>query len=238
MSLFFIGCSHTYGDDLSDPTTQAWPALIANSKNKSFVNLAVSGGTNDRNVYHTVKNSNLHDHYYIAWTYVERFTRYRSENNFEINFNPQLTNSLYKNDAGFIDYGKLHYAYWHNELYAFKNWLQQIILVQRYLESKNKSYTMINSCPNNINRWTSDCNLFNNNVKSLLCFDRMDDDQLQVEHKEIKSLLGEIDLTHYLGWGTWCITDLLTIYPTGTTDHLLEQGHHAVADYILTHDTH
>jgi hypothetical protein len=237
MSLFFIGCSHTYGDDLANPNTQAWPALIADAKNKSFVNFAVSGGTNDRNVYHTIKNSDLHDHYYIAWTYVNRFTRYRNENNFEINFNPHLTNSLYGNEFSFVDYGKLHYAYWYNELYAFKNWLQQIILVQLYLKSKNKSYTMINSCPNNINRWTSDCDSFNNNVKLLLCFDFMDDNQLMDEHKEIKNLLGEIKFTNYLGWGEWCITDLSSIYPTGPTDHLLEQGHQAVADYILTHDT-
>jgi len=237
MSLFFIGCSHTHGNDLADPTTQAWPALIANAKNKNFVNFAVGGGTNDRNVYHTIKNSSQFDHYYIAWTYIERFTRYRNENNFEINFNIHLANSLYGNDSTFVDYGKLHYTYWYNELYAFKNWLQQIILVQRYLESKNKSYTMINSCPNNINRWTSGWDLFNNNVKSLLCFDRMDDDQLLDEHKEIKNLLDEINFTNYLEWGKWSITDLLTKYPTGPTNHLLEQGHQAVADYILTHDT-
>lgn len=236
MSLFFIGCSHTYGDDLADPATQAWPALVAGAKNKDFVNLAVSGGTNDRNVYHTIKNSNLYDHYYIAWTYIERFTRYKSDNNFEINFNPHLTNALYANEPSFKDYGKLHYAYWYNELYAFKNWLQQIVLVQRYLELKNKSYTMINSCPNNINRWTSDCNLFNNNVKSLLCFDLMDDDQLFAEHNEIQSLISEINFADYLGWGEWYITLLSNKYSVGPTGHLLEHGHQAVADYILKHD--
>ena len=238
MSLFFIGCSHTYGDDLADPSTQAWPALVAKIKNKEFINLAVSGGTNDRIVYHTIKNSDLHDHYYIAWTHIERFTRYRSENNFEINFNPALKNKLYGLDRSFVDYGKLYYSYWYNELYAFKIWLQQIILVQRYLESKNKSYTMINSCPNNISKWTSDCNLFNNNVKSLLCFDIMNDDQLTAEHTEIQSLLKEINFEYFLGWQSWYITDLIKKYPTGITGHLLTEGNQVVADYILLHDTH
>jgi hypothetical protein len=236
MSLFFIGCSHTYGDDLIDPKEQAWPALVAQAKNKSFTNLAVSGGTNSRNVYHTIKNSDSYDHFYIAWTYIERFTQYNADNNFEINFNPQLKNTLYGNDASFKNYGKLHYAHWHNELYAFKGWLQQIILLQQYLESKNKKYTMINSCPNNINRWTSDRNSFNNNVKSLLCFDLMNDDQLLAEHDEIQSLLKEINFTHYLGWNSWCITDLMDQYPVGLTGHLLNNGHEAVANYILTHD--
>ena len=238
MSLFFIGCSHTYGDDLSRPAEQAWPALVAKTKNKEFVNLAVSGGSNERIVYHTVKNSNNFDHFYIAWTYLERFTRYQQDNNFEINFNPQLKHSAYSGNFWFTEYGKLHYAFWHNELYAFKLWLQQIILIQRYLEAKNKSYTMINSCPNNINRWTSDSKLFNNNVKSLLCFDIMNDDQLFDEFKEIQTLQNEINLNNFLGWGTWSITDLHSLYPVGATQHLLEEGHRAVADYILKHDQH
>jgi hypothetical protein len=236
MSLFFIGCSHTYGTELADPATQAWPVLVAQSKNKSFTNAAIVGGTNDRIVYHTIKNSDNYDEFYIAWTYIERFTRYRAENNYEVNFNAQLTNSGYGDDYSFKEYGKLHYTHWHNELYAFKQWLQQIILLQRYLESKNKKYTMINSCPNNINRWTSDKDSFNNNVKSLLCFDFMNDDQLLNEHLEIQALLKEISFENFLGWNTWCITDLKSEYPLGAGGHLLEQGHKAIADYILKHD--
>ena len=236
MSLFFIGCSHTYGDDLINPSTMAWPALLAKTKNKNFINLAISGGSNERIVYHTIKNSNLYEHFYIAWTYIHRFTRYRPENNFEINFNPQLNNTLYGNDSSFKDYGKLHYTYWYNELYSFKLWLQQIILVQRYLESKNKTYTMINSCSNNIEYWTSSADNFNNNVRSLLCFDLMNDDQLLAECNEIQILLKEINLTRFLGWGEWCITDLTKTYPIGSTNHLLEEGHQAISDYILKHD--
>lgn len=237
MSLFFIGCSHTYGDDLANPSTDAWPAIIARSKNKDFVNLAVSGGSNDRIVYHTIKNSNNFDHFYIAWTYIQRFTRYRADNNFEINFNPGLLNTMYGNDYSFKEYSKLHYTYWYNELYAFKQWLQQIVLVQRYLESKNKSYTMINSCSNNINRWTCDWAVFNDNIKSLVCFDSMNDDQLLNEHKEIHELLNEIRIDRFVEWGSWNIADLGQIYSTGATDHLLEEGHQAVADYIMAYDS-
>ena len=237
MSLYFIGCSHTYGDDLTDREREAWPALVAWAKNKSFVNAAVQGGSNDRIVYHVIKNSNHYEHFYIAWTYIQRFTRYRSENNSEVNFNPVLKNGLYGQDHSFVAYGKLHYTYWYNELYAFKGWLQQIILVQRYLESKNKTYTMINSCPNNINRWTAGWDLFINSVKSLVCFDLMGDDALFEEHQEIQNLLKEIDTARFPGWGEWCITNLRPQYPSGATNHLLVEGHQAVADYILTHDT-
>jgi hypothetical protein len=86
MSLFFIGCSQTHGDDLTDPANAAWPALIAQQRKKSFLNAATSGGTNDRIMYHTIKNIDKFDEFYIAWTAVNRFTRYRAENNYEINF--------------------------------------------------------------------------------------------------------------------------------------------------------
>lgn len=41
------GCSWTYGQGLEDPTTQAWPALVAKELGIPVVNLAVRGSGND-----------------------------------------------------------------------------------------------------------------------------------------------------------------------------------------------
>ncbi len=60
MKLYFNGCSHTYGDDLTD-FNKAWPGLIAKQIGCNFVNDAVSGGTNDRIVYRTIKNAQNFD---------------------------------------------------------------------------------------------------------------------------------------------------------------------------------
>ena len=65
----------------------------------------------------------------------------------------------------------------------------------------------------------------------------MNDDQLYAEHVEIQQLIKQIDQQHFLGWNTWWISDLINQYPVGETGHLLEQGHQAIADYILTNDT-
>jgi len=237
VNLFFIGCSHTYGDDLADPGTEAWPALVAQKRKATFTNAAVRGGTNDRIMYHTIKNINKFDEFYIAWTFTNRFTKYRSDNNFEINFNQTLTNSLYGDDPSYYTYGKIHYTFWHNELYAFKLWLQQIILLQQYLTANSKKYIMINSANNHINRWCSDWKNFNSSVQSLVCFNLMNDDQLYAEHLEIQQLLGQINFSNFLQWGSWDIDRLTEIYPTGATNHLLTEGHQAIADYILKHDT-
>ena len=235
MRLYFNGCSHTYGDDLNNPDTQAWPALLANKVKCDFLNDSQSGGTNDRLVYRTIKNVDQFDKFYIAWTYVERFTRYRSDNNHAVNFNPRLTHNLYGKDPDFVNYGKIHYATWHNQLYSFKLWLQHIILLQRYLESLNKPYVMVNTNNNNIDRWTTSWENFNNSVQSMLCIDFMNDDQLYLEHQEIQQLINQINFNKYIGWNTWWLTK--DSFPTGITGHYLSQGHEHIAKYILEHDT-
>lgn len=236
MRLYFNGCSHTFGDDLSDRSL-AWPALIAKQLNCDFLNDSASGGSNDRIMYRTIKQVSEFDKVYIAWTYTSRFTRYRSDNNFDVNFNPQIKHSLYSQDRDFVDYAKLHYKVWHNELYAFKLWLQNIILLQRYLESINKPYVMVNSTDNLIDRWCADRKNFATSVKSLLCFDKMDDTQLLDQHLEIQSLIDQINFDCYIGWGTWCLTDVKQHHSVGPTGHLLDSGHCAIAQHILKHDS-
>ena len=236
MKLYFNGCSHTFGDDLINPKTQAWPTLISNNLNCKFLNDSVSGGTNDRIMYQTIKNINNFDKFYIAWTYTSRFTRYKTDNNHEVNFNVHLTHAMYGNNKEFTDYGKLHYRSWHNELFVFKIWLQNIILLQSLFKQKNKSYAMLNADHNNIDRWTTDIHNFNNSVKSLVCFDNMNDNQLLNEHKEIQQLLTQIDFEKFIGWNTWWISKFSQEYATGSTGHLLEEGHNAVANQILKYD--
>lgn len=237
MKLYFNGCSHTWGDDLKDPATQSWPAVLSRRLNCEFLNDSVSGGTNDRIVYRTIKNIQNFDKFYIAWTYTSRFTQYRSDNNHDVNFNVHLHHRLYSNDPDFKNYGAIHYRTWHNELYSFKLWLQKIILLQAFFKTNNKDYVMVNSVDNFINRWSSDWQNFNNSVKSLLCFDSMNDEQLKSESDEIQALLKQIDYSKFISWGDWHLTLLMEHYPVGFTGHLLEDGHAAIVDYIFNHDS-
>lgn len=45
--LVTAGCSYTYCQGLDDPTTQGWPALLANKLNVPVVNLGIKGSGND-----------------------------------------------------------------------------------------------------------------------------------------------------------------------------------------------
>ena len=96
---------------------------------------------------------------------------------------------------------------------------------------------MLNADNNLIDRFTVDWQNFNNSVKSVVCFDLMDDQQLFLEHAEIQKLLGQINFENYIGWNTWWLTKMLSSYSVGPTDHLLEEGHSATAKYILEHDS-
>lgn len=236
MRLYFNGCSHTYGDDLSDKL-QAWPSLVAKQLGCSYLNDSISGGSNDRIMYRVLKNRYNFDKFFIAWTYTARFTRYRSDNNHDVDFNPQLKHGLYGDCAEFKNYGKLHYVFWHNELFNFKLWLQNIILLQFFFNAINKPYVMINATNNQIDQWSASWPYFTDSIKSLVCFDLMNDDQLYDEWQEIQQLLSQVDYTHFYGWGKWWITKLHQSHPCGKTGHLLEAGHHAIAEYILNYDS-
>ena len=223
--LWATGCSHTYGDDLQDKT-QAWPYLLANMLDLECVNNAVSGGSNERTIYQTVKSqpSTLK---VIAWTHIERTTRYDQDNNFEVNFNPHLIHKLYANDYAFKEYGKLHYSKWYNDLYAFKNWLQQIILLQKYLQ--DQPYIMISAADNRYSCYTADWENFNTSIQDFVCFDTMNDDQLHAEHCEIQQYIDLIDTRCYYNIQDFHITQLSKTYPTGPTGHLLEEAQQEIA---------
>jgi len=242
MNLYFNGCSFTYGDELDNPARDSWPTLVASSLSSEFLNNAVSGGTNQQTVYQTIQHSNNYDFFFIAWTFYSRFTEYNPVDNFEINFNPQLainakmhySDDLKKNYAKFETYGKLYYTHWFNELYEFKKWLQQIILLQSFLKVNQKKCIMLNTTDNNLSLWLKPENEFIQATKKLIpFFDYINDDQLLTEHYQIQQLVAMIDQSTFLGWNNWNMQGLTSQYPTGANGHLLKDGHVAIANTVL-----
>lgn len=228
--LWATGCSHTYGDDLVDKS-KSWPFLLAEKLGMDCINNGISGGSNERIVYETMKAPSC-DLKIIAWTYKERFTRYDSRNNFQINFNPTLYHTDYGKLHEYETYGKIHYAYWSNTLYNFKLWLQQVILTQRYLESKKQRYVMLNAAYNQYDIFNTTLNNFNDSIHDFVCLDLMNDEQLCAEHTEIQNYIAEINKNCYYMIEDFHITDLNKIFPVGATGHLLEDGHMEIANRI------
>jgi len=232
--IYANGCSFTFGDELISPNESAWPIILGSKLASGVYNDAVSGGSNSRIVYNTIKQSSKkYDLYLIAWTTYTRFTFYKSDNNFEINFNPQLKNQVYGQEKFFKQWGETLYKIWYNELYAFKKWLQEIILLQRFLVKTN--YLMINTFNNNLHHWLSDESTFIENTKSLMNFDIMNDEQIFEEFKEIRYYINCIDTHKFYMWNRFCIQNLTSNYKCGPDGHLLEDGHLHIANIVYNH---
>ncbi len=178
MNFYFNGCSFTYGDELKDQKNDAWPALVAGSAGVDFLNDAISGGSNDRIVYKTLSNFDRYDYFFIAWTSYTRFTEYNPVDNFEINFSPslELDASLHYSDdlknhyEKYKNYGEMYYKHWFNELYEFKKWLQQIILLQSFFDLHKKKYMMLNTMCNSLDRWLQPAETFIESTRNLIDF--------------------------------------------------------------------
>lgn len=180
--------------------------------------------------------------FFVAWTYYNRFTEHNPVDNFEINFTPTLTldaslhysEDLKKNYHKYTDYGRMYYKHWFNELYEFKKWLHQIILLQSFFKINNKKYLMLNTDHNNLKEWLAPQKKFIDSTRHLLgFFDYLDDNQLFNEHAQIQELVSMIDVTAFVEWNQWTIINLKSTYPIGPGGHILENGHQAVANKVI-----
>jgi hypothetical protein len=244
MKFYFNGCSFTYGDELRNPRESAWPVLVAQHYDKEFTNDAVSGGTNQRSVYKTILNINQFDFFIIAWTSYSRFTLYNPIDNFEINFNSALnldpslhySDDLKKNYKKYKEYGQLYYNHWFNDLYEFKKWLQQILLLQSFFDKKCKKYIMLNTVTNQLSSWSQSSDKFIESIRPMCSFfDYLNDEQLLKEHSQIQEMLSMIDMKKFIGFGEWCIMDLSKYHPVGPGGHILENGHRELANIAINH---
>lgn len=239
MKIYACGCSFTYGEELKDPAVSSWPALLADKLQSSIVNDAVGGGSNARIVYRTVKSMrDNYDLYLIGWTDYSRYTFYKSDDNIEINFSvSSCTKPLLSgyHEKIYEKWSSDLYKYWYNELYAFKLWLQQIILIQTLFKKENKKYIMVNALPNNLSKWLSRRDDFIQSVKSLINFNSMNDDQIFDEYAEIQYYISLIDTSKFYKWGEFDIMQLCKEFNCGPGNHILEDGHKYLAELIYTH---
>ena len=128
----------------------------------------------------------------------------------------------------------MYYKHWFNELYQFKQWLQQIILLQSLFKEKNKKYIMLNTFNNQLDKWCSSEDKFISSVQPLLeFFDYLSDDLLLKEHRQIQNLLSMIDYSNFSKFNEWWIGDYCDKFPVGPGGHILEDGHIAVAELLI-----
>jgi hypothetical protein len=234
MKIYVCGCSFTYGDELENPQADAWPVILANMLNATVNNDAMNGGSNTRTVYRTIKSlKDNYDYYLVAWTTYSRFTFYNTQTNFEVNFNVRLKHDLLQSKSFYTAWGRTLYKHWYNELFAVKLWLQQIIQLQKVLDTQN--YIMINTSSNNLSSWLTGIDNFIQSIKELINYDIMNDDQILDEYKEIQYYLSLIDVSKFYRWNDFYIQQLCSEFECGPGGHILNEGHQHLAKLLYQH---
>lgn len=202
MKLLTVGDSFTYGDELEN-VSRAWPFQLGQLLNYEVTNLGLSSGSNTQMLRKVIENYKNYDLVIIAWTHFARVEFSDFHGTFDIW--PGCFNKLFDNKLQYrqtlIEYITKH----HDDIYLYKQYLINIILLQNFLKHNDKKYIMIDAFGNNQVR------LLNSNLTDL------------------------VDPTYYLGWPTESMMDWTYGVSKGPKGHFLEDGHKIVADKIYEH---
>lgn len=211
MLLYTLGDSFTYGEELPDPTTQSWPALLANKLDYDLHNRGRPGCGNNYMIKTAIKEVPVlkPDLVIVAWTscgrmeFADRYSVFDvwpgSERNFERPRPHRQTLEKY-------------ITTYNNELYQYRNWLRSVILLQDFFKLRNINYRFVNTFDN---QWLVE--------------------KYAANSKEYTNL---IDTSNFLGWPNFGLTEWQNNWPVGPIcshgpgGHPLELGHRRIASKI------
>ena len=206
MKVLCVGCSFTFGDELTRPAESAWPAVLAQTNNWTVVNRGVGGASNDRSIRTVFEEiDNDYDLIILAWTQTDRFEVPLGTINIDVNASSIKRRGLKWAE----DYYKLHY----NKEYSYAKWFRNIILMQSYLKQRNQRYIF--------------CSTFG--IES----DVREEYNKYVE--TFANLINQVDSTYYVDWPKLGILDWQGDCPKGPGGHPLELGHERIAEKINEH---
>ena len=206
--LLTIGCSFTYGEELLDPATQAWPALLAEEFDHELINLGICGGSNDY-IFRQAVEYTVDDRYdliVVQWTEPSRAEVWNEWDHAPVNISANPSGGVVIDHK--LPWVKDYYKYSYDELFAFRNWAVKIVTLQQYFKSKYQPYIMIGASGlNPQGHWRE--------FKS-----------------QLKHLWHQIDKDFYIGWPHQGLKDWYQDTPLGPGQHPLESGHRKIADEI------
>jgi UDP-glucose 6-dehydrogenase len=229
--MYVDGASHTYGDELLFPETQAWPILLGNKLNMQTVNNAKKGKSNQHIIFDTINYCTREspDLVIVAFAPISRKFFVRRENNYPVDISITNSNSIFNDKHEFKEFHNLLFKYWSNHLYDAWMFLQQIVMLQSFLKSQSIPYLLINSDDQKDIKNLLSISKQNTVIKNKLldAFDQMNDTQvLAVEH-QLNKLYQLIDHNNFYDFD-WHFKKLIAFdyHPTA-------EQHVELANFIL-----
>lgn len=193
-----LGDSFTYGEELTD-RQQAWPYLLGQLLNEPVKNLGESGTCNDSIVRKLLEQTAKQQYslVVIGWTDRSRFEAWSEVINAPTTIMPA-------SDAK-LPWTQDYYRYSYNDQYAWRRWIQQVILAQEYLTARNQPYLFISVAGNH------DYFEYSKNITKLCQLVRQD---------------------RFVGWPNLGMIELAKGCQLGPGGHPLEEGHERIANEI------
>ena len=207
--LLAIGDSFTHGDELSTPSTDAWPHLLADRMGYQAVNLGWPGSGNVKMVRRLFEQQlDEFDLVVMAWSGFDRIEFADEYGLFDtwpgaVIRSHRVPHKEAMFRAEIIEYITRH----HNDDYLYKQYLVNVISAQSYLKFHKKKYIMLDAFLNN-------------------------QGNMRAKHSELAT---QIDQTHFLGWPGESMMEWSGDAPKGPLGHFLELGHSKVADRLHQH---
>jgi len=210
--LLTVGDSFTYGEELEDRNS-AWPQQLANQINYQLINLASPAASNDKILRTTFEHLLTHtpDLVVIGWSNIGR-SEYADEFGY-YDVWPGYQGNLFRRDNTLWREELVEYiSKYHNIEFINRKFLQQVVLLQKYLESCKIQHVMVN--------------IVQNEYYKLKKFSAQELYNKQVNRD---TFLG-FDDSGMLEWTHGC--------KLGPRGHFLEDGHQIVADRLYEHIRH
>lgn len=232
--IYIDGGSNTYGDELSDRLTQAWPFLLQKHVDLPVSNNALQGKSNQHIMFDLVNTCSIHRPKLVVlcWVNVSRKMFVRRENNFVVDLTASSSNSIYKNSKELEQFQNLLYRCWSNYLYDMWQFLQTVVLAQSFLKSHKIPYLMCNDVPQHHILQLLSISSQSVTIKNHLldAFDQMDDNQILQIEKYINSTFNMIDQTNYYDF-SWHFEKLVDL--EGGKKHPTAIDHQTIMQFFL-----
>jgi hypothetical protein len=204
-----VGCSFTAGEELSNPVTDSWPALVSQEFNLPLHNLGLGGGSNDY-IFRTVIEETTKqpfDIVIVEWTEPSRMEVWWEQGNTSVNV---TANSRFKQIGDFA-WMRDFYKHSYNDFFGFRKQAVQCIALQEYLKSIGQRY------------------LFTN-LSGFRPHGYWEEYRDQLGH-----LWDKVDTTYFVGWPHDGFLEWQGDCPKGPGGHPLELGHQRIASKINEH---
>ena len=203
-TLYTVGDSFTYGQELPNPEQQAWPVLLADKLGYRLINDGTPGVGNEFIVKKTIQAVAKHkpELVVVAWTSCGR-TEFADKWGVYDTW-PGCSSRVFDEDP------KLKYRHelikyittYNNDEHEYRRWLRQVILLQSFLQNHGIEYIM--------------CSAFDN----------------QERYNPTEEYITLVNTTKFVGWPNDGFVEWTYGTPHGPSGHPLEQGHKQIAEKI------